>query len=57
MTKPSLHLSTLGCLFLFGAAAYEEALMRADERNWCVINNGSPKAIVMGISGKPDQLI
>lgn len=35
----------------------EEALLRADERNWCLINFGSPAAIVMGISGKPETLI
>jgi lipoate---protein ligase len=36
---------------------YEEALLRADQRNWCIVNRGSPDAIVMGISGKPDLLI
>ncbi|MCH9609732.1 MAG: hypothetical protein S4CHLAM45_01230 [Chlamydiales bacterium] len=35
----------------------EEALLRADTRNWCLINVGTPPAIVMGISGKPEQLI
>ena len=31
----------------------EEALLRTDERNICLINRGSPPAIVMGISGDP----
>ena len=35
----------------------EEALLRTDDRNWCLINSGSTSAIVMGISGKPEQLI
>lgn len=35
----------------------EEALLRADQENWCVINRGSPPAIVMGISQKPDQVV
>jgi len=35
----------------------EEALLRADTGNWCLINQGAPKAIVMGISGKPEKLI
>lgn len=35
----------------------EEALLRTDTRNWCIINTGSPDAIVMGISGKPEKLI
>lgn len=35
----------------------EEALLRCDERNFCIINEGSSPAIVMGISGKPEELI
>lgn len=35
----------------------EEALLRADHNNWCIINDGTPPAIVMGISGKAEQLI
>lgn len=35
----------------------EEALLRADKNNWCIINIGSPKAIVLGISGKEEELV
>lgn len=35
----------------------EEALLRADLRNICIINEGSTPAIVMGISGKWEELI
>ncbi len=35
----------------------EEALLRLDDQNYCIINEGSPPAIVMGISGKPGELI
>lgn len=35
----------------------EEALLRSDENNWCLINDGTSPAIVMGISGKYDELI
>jgi len=35
----------------------EEALLRADCNNWCLINQGSPPAIVMGISGKKEVVI
>lgn len=35
----------------------EEALLRSDDNNWCLINDGSSPAIVMGISGKYDELI
>ncbi|MCH9611516.1 MAG: hypothetical protein S4CHLAM81_08970 [Chlamydiales bacterium] len=35
----------------------EEALLRADDRNILLINRGSPPAIVMGISGKAEELL
>lgn len=42
---------------IFKQLQIEEALLRLDHRNWCIVNEGSPKAIVMGISGKPPELI
>ena len=42
---------------IFRQLQIEEALLRLDKRNFCIINEGSPPAIVMGISGKPDELI
>ncbi len=35
----------------------EEKLLRADSSNWCLINEGSTPSIVMGISGKKEELI
>ncbi|MBI3508539.1 MAG: lipoate--protein ligase family protein [Chlamydiia bacterium] len=35
----------------------EEALLRTDTRNFCIINYGSPRSIVMGISGQADQML
>lgn len=35
----------------------EEKLLREDSRNFCILNEGSSPAIVMGISGKPHELI
>lgn len=35
----------------------EESLLRAATGNYCLINRGSPRAIVMGISGKPPELL
>ena len=36
----------------------EEALYRADDRNWCIVNRGAaPPTVVLGISGKPDELV
>ncbi|MCH9632914.1 MAG: Lipoate-protein ligase A [Chlamydiae bacterium] len=35
----------------------EEALLRANDQNWCIVNMGSPDAIVLGISSKPEEMI
>lgn len=35
----------------------EEALLRLHNENWCLINDGSPTSIVMGISGNPEELV
>lgn len=35
----------------------EEALLRADDKNYCLFNDGTEPAIVLGISSKIDQLI
>lgn len=42
---------------IFEQLQLEEALLRTDDRNICLINRGSSPAIVMGISGKPETLI
>lgn len=54
---PTLHIVRMKGLPIFEQLQLEEALLRADDRNWCLINEGSPEAIVMGISGKPEELI
>jgi len=53
----TLHLVKLQNVPIFRQLQYEEALIRADDRNWCLLNSGSTDAIVMGISGKPEELI
>ncbi|NGX58199.1 MAG: Lipoate-protein ligase LplJ [Chlamydiae bacterium] len=53
----TLHLVKLKNTPIFQQLQYEEALVRADKRNWCLLNEGSSEAIVMGISGKAEQLI
>lgn len=55
--KPILHLVKLTSISIFQQLQWEEALLRADARNWCILNQGSPPAIVMGISGQVHQLI
>ncbi len=42
---------------IFQQLQIEEALLRLDKRNFCIINEGSAPAIVMGISGSPSTLI
>lgn len=55
--KPVLHVVELNQIPIFQQLQWEEALLRVDSRNWCLINKGSPPAIVMGISGNSHQLI
>lgn len=53
----TLHLLHLTHFPIYDQLLLEEALLRMDSRNWCIINEGSPPAIVMGISGKKEELI
>lgn len=53
----TFNLLNLSSFPIYKQLQMEEALLRLDHRNWCIINEGSPKAIVMGISGKADELI
>lgn len=52
-----LHLIQLKHFPIFQQLQVEEALLRNDTRNWCVINHGTPPAIVMGISGKTELML
>lgn len=42
---------------IFDQLALEETLLRKTDRNFCILNTGSSPAIVMGISGKVEELI
>lgn len=53
----TLHLVHLSKYPIIEQLKMEEALLRGDHRNWCLINEGSPPAIVMGISGKMHELV
>ena len=37
--------------------ALEQKLLREDTRSFCLINRGAPRTIVMGVSGKAEELI
>lgn len=54
---PELSLLRLQGLSIFQQLQIEEALLRTDRRNWCLLHSGAPPAIVMGISGKRALLI
>lgn len=54
MALNMLHLSGMP---IYEQLLLEETLLRADDQNWCLINEGSPRSIVMGISGKQEELI
>ena len=53
----TFHLLHLQGYPIFKQLQLEEALLRADKRNWLIINEGSPVSIVLGISGKKEELI
>jgi lipoate---protein ligase len=55
--KVSINLLHLDQFHIFEQLQLEEALLRADSGNWCIVNSGAPRAIVMGISGVKDKLI
>ena len=42
---------------IFQQLELEEALLRGSKDNYCIVNRGSPRAIVMGISGKTSELL
>ncbi len=52
-----MHILNLKNVPILEQLQIEEALLRADFGNWCLINTGAPPAIVMGISGKPERLL
>lgn len=55
--KPSLFVVKLTGISILQQLQWEEALLRADQRNWCILNQGSSPAIIMGISGIVDLLV
>lgn len=53
----TLHVLRLPSWPIYQQLQLEEALLRSDNKNWCLLNEGSPPAIVMGISGKEENLV
>ena len=55
--KPLLYLLFLKNWDIFDQLILEEGLLRLTDNNFCIFNEGSPKRIVMGISGKAEKLV
>lgn len=53
----TVHLLELKNFPILEQLKIEEALLRADDRSFCIINQGSSPAIVMGISSKKEELV
>ena len=51
------HLIHLKNVPIFEQLLLEETLLRTDSRNFCILNEGSNPAVVMGISGDPLKLV
>lgn len=54
---PAVYVLALEGMPIFEQLQLEEALLRAGKHNYCLLNHKSTPAIVMGISGKPDELV
>lgn len=55
--RPDLYLVHLKEVAILEQLRLEEALLRTRDENFCIINQGSSRAIVMGISGDPKALL
>ncbi|MDX8430827.1 MAG: lipoate--protein ligase family protein [Candidatus Algichlamydia australiensis] len=52
-----MNLIELGNVPILEQLKLEEGLLRAGKGNYCLLNCGSTPAIIMGISGKPEELV
>jgi len=58
MSRPCIRFIRLANTSLFDQLKYEEMLLRHNTENWCIVSNGPSKPhIVLGLSGKIDQLV
>ncbi len=55
--NPAVHLLAFEGMPIFEQLQLEEALLRIGQDNYCLLNHKSTPAIVMGISGKVDELV
>lgn len=57
MKYPNINLIELSNCPIYKQLALEEALLRADTNNWCIVNMGSEDSIVLGVSSNPEEMI
>lgn len=55
--RPHLRFIAASSIFVFDQLLREEALLRANNDNWCILVHGSAPAIVMGAFAKPRDVI
>ena len=55
--RETLHIIQTERLHVFEQLRLEEAILRGSNLNLCLINRGSPRSIIMGISGRPELLL
>ena len=53
----TLHFIRTEGLHIYEQLKIEEAVLRGTDLNLCLINQGSPRSIIMGISGRPELLL
>lgn len=53
----TFHLIRLKSMPISEQLKLEDRLLRHTTKNWCLINEGSSPTVVMGISGKADELV
>lgn len=57
MTLPKLNFIQLINTPIYQQLHLEEALLRGCNENYCIINQGSPKALILGVSSKKEEWI
>lgn len=57
MLTSTCNLLLLENVPIFTQLQLEEALLRNNSQNWCLLNTGVPPSIALGISGNPQELL
>lgn len=55
--KPELQFVSMEGVPIVKQLEVEEALLRVGKGNWCLVNHGSPPAIILGLSSKLEECV